>query len=499
MSDPKNIFYCLLLVLFSTQCQQKNQLAQNELALITELSQIEAIIESEDKADLPGKYLNITEKPRITDPDNPPIILDIIGARSDVRDMKLTDLYSKVKYIPIRFKEPADSLWSRYEEFDFLITPNNIIASQYSYGITQFDLYGNFINQIVENDFYYTTVPGKKFVMITSEDNDNFIGAKGNVHAIGDLIYYQHHNVSAKTGMWMQYNATPGELSATMINQMENSEKKPEGIPMNSFQINNFRGSVSGLGANNIFPINEGEWASAYGKWDSSKKGAFMVSANMNGDTISKFVDHNPLRDFTGGAFRGVDGDGSQYSFGGIQHIRQGYNDTIYTLSIANQLIPKYVLNFGKNGIQSPLEGMDPGFSLIEKFVIDNLVETNRYLFIIYTKDYPSPNTAKKGSLFYNACIYDKAKAELFHIYLNEKPFVPPGRSWPQNPRNFIENNFDNGPAFWPGKITHDGLPFMAFKVSDLKDKSNLWQGNESMRNNIKKMKKTDYLLMIVE
>lgn len=493
--------FCLFLL---AHCQQKNPLAQNEPALIQELEEIAELaelLENPIQEGRPNQNLAIPEVSRAADPKSPLIVLDIIKARSDVRDIKLRDLYTSVKYIPIRFIAPVDSVWNRNDEFDFLVTPNNIIASHFSYGIAQFDLYGNFMNQIVKNDFYYTTVPGKKFVMVTSDDNKNFKGAKGNAHAIGDLIYYQHHDVSEQKGMWMQYNATPGELSATMINQMENYESKPKGEQLNSFQINNFRGAVSGLGANNIFPINEEEWASSNAKFTSSKTGSFMVSTNLHGDTLTKFKDHDPLRNFTGGTFRGIDGGGSQYSFLGTQHIRQGYNDTIYTFASSNKLCPKYVLNFGSSGIESPLEGMDPNFNLSDKFVIDELIETNKYLFIIYTQDYPCPNTAKKGTLFYNACIYDKAKRELYHIYLDQAPFVPEGSSWPRPPLGFLNNNFDKGPDFWPKRSTHDGMPFAWFKGLDLKAILNTisWEGNAPLKHEIEKMNDTDYLLMIAQ
>ena len=77
-------------------------------------------------------------------------------------------------------------------------------------------------------------------------------------------------------------------------------------------------------------------------------------------------------------------------------------------------------------------------------FIINDFIETTNHLFILYTQNAPSPKSARKGELFYNACIYDKAKKELFHIYMDKAPFVPEGGRWPQKPKNFMKNNYDH-------------------------------------------------------
>jgi len=451
------------------QCQQKNSLSQDESVLVSELKELEGIPENQTKKEIEAVYLGIPEESRTPDPDHPVIELDIIAARSDVREIKISDLYSGIRYVPIKFKDPIDTIWDRAGEFDFLISPNNIIASYLSYGITQFDLHGNFMNQIVKNDFYYTSIPGRNAVMVTKEDRDQFIGAKGQVYANGDMIYYQYHNLPEGHGAMMSYNAAPGELTSMMVSLDDNTPDKPKGSEI--YRLSTERqqqGAASSLGAFNIFPVNEDEWASTNSKFGSSQSGSFLVSTNLKGDTITKFKDYAPIRNFSGSNYRALDGTGSQYQFQGISHIRQGYNDTIYKVINSNRLMPKYVLNFGAKGIQSPMEGFDPRFDLKEKYVIDQFIETNKYIFIIYTQDYPCPNTEKNGTLLYNACIYDKAKQELFHAYKDQKPFVPTGNSWPQFPIDFLKNDLDKGPAFWPKKTTHDGLPFTWFKINEI-------------------------------
>jgi hypothetical protein len=469
-------------------CKQKNGLAQNESVLISELVALENIPEIQDEKEQSGSYLGIPEESRLADPSHPVLVLDILKARSDVRELKTADLFSHLRYIPIKFNEPIDTFENRFGEFDFLITPNNIIASHFSYGITQFGLDGNFKNQIVKNDFYYTAVPGRNSVMVTFEDQNQFVGSQGQVHAIGDMIYYQYHNNPDGHGAMMQYNAAPGELTPTTVNLDDKTPNTPKGRELYDLATTHHKqGASSSISANSIFPINEDEWASSYSKMRSSQSESFMISTNLQGDTLTKFKDYDPIRDFTGSVYRGLDGSGSQYQFQGISHVRQGYNDTIYMVASSNKLIPKYVLDFGAKGIQSSTEGMDPGFDLKEKFVIDQLVETNRYLFITYTKDYPCPNTAKSGTLRYSACIYDKDRAELFHIYLDRPPHIGEGLSWPEPPKEYIQNNLDSGPVFWPKSTTYDGKPFTWFKKQDIPPQMNL-QHSEDI----------DYLLMIV-
>lgn len=497
-----NTLFCFLILIIIFQCKQKNQLAQNELEIISELSELEAIIEREEQMDRPGKYLAIPEKSREANLQNPPIVLDIISARSDVRGIRFTDLYTKVKYILIKIPLPKDSLFATYgyDNFSFDITPNNIFASDYTRGIYQYDYSGGFITTIVENDFYYTAAPDRKNFMISSDDRQNFVGSNGKLHTIGDKLYYQYHdNPNQKSSMYV-YDAEPGIISQVNLNKPEEDQTDTQkGSPL-FFLPNTDKGIMSSMmGFNNTFPLNQEEWASSMGVMSSSKSGSILVSTTIQGDTLTKFQNYDPVTNYSGGPYRSVDGGGTQYSLNGIQHFRQPHNDTIYTLHGIDQLVPKYVLDFGERGIQNTLEGISIRFDLKEKFVINDFIETNSYVFIVYTKNTPSPNSARKGIVFYNACIYDKGKEELFHVYVDKKPFVPEGRNWPKKPQNFINNDYDHGPAFWPEKITHNGAPFVAFKISDLTEDDQLWKGDGSMRENIRKMKSTDYLLMIAE
>jgi len=491
-------FLCFVYLITFFQCQQKNQLAQNETALINELAAAEEINVAQQITSGPNKYLDIPEESR-SDPGSSPIVLDIISARSDVRDKKLTDLFSKIRYIPIRFNESLDTFLLKHFRFDFLITPNSIIATNEAFGITHFDTNGHFVKQIAKNKYHYTAYPEGNTLMVSPEDRNEFIGSKQSVHALEDHIYYEFHNAPAQVGKMMEYNVSPTALSATTLQPLENSQYIPIGLELFDMDIEEKKGKLQRLAIKDRIPINRENWISRYGVLGSSETGSFIFSTDINGDTLTKFTDNDPVRHFSGSLYRSIDSQGTQYYYNGQQHIRQAHNDTIYIITGSNKLSPKYVLDFGEKGIRSTMEGIDPKMSLADKFIPTQIVESAKYLFMIYTQNNANPNNAKKGTVFYNACIFDKAKDELYHLYIDKPPFVPIGRSWPQNPSGFLENNYDNGPDFWPEKVAHDGMPFMSLKISEIPQNQNLWKGHEAMNDNINKMKKTDYLLMIAQ
>jgi len=478
-------FSCLLIFVFlSGSCKQKNTLAQDEIRIVNELATLEAITENQIAQPTTGTYLDIPEEPRNPDPSQQIAVLDILKARSDVRDIKVTDLFTEIRYVPIKFPESNDSISSMFGEYNFLITPSNIIASHFTDGISQFDLNGNFLDLIVKNDFYFTSIPGRSLVMVTRDDMKQFVGNSGKVHAIGDRIYYQYHDNPEGHGAMMMYDTDPRNLSPMMVSPTDESRGKPKGSEIYPFPISDPKfGAISSIESFNAFPISEDEWATTNSVMNSSRSGNFLYTTNLNGDTLTKFTDHDPIKNFTGGNYRSLDSRGDQYSFNGIQHVRQSHNDTIYIISKSNKLYPKYVLDFGEKGIQSSMEAIDPRQSLKEKYIINDFIESNKYLFISYTQNAPSPNAAKNNEIFYNACIYNKNTKELFHIYIDKLPHIPKGSRWPAHPIEYLRNNQGNRPAFWPKKTTYDGKPFTWIKRSD---------APENLSNN-----NFDYLLMI--
>ncbi|MFW6371469.1 MAG: DUF4933 domain-containing protein, partial [Bacteroidota bacterium] len=189
----------------------------------------------------------------------------------------------------------------------------------------------------------------------------------------------------------------------------------------------------------------------------------FFTITSSSGDTVCTFRDFDPVENYSKSVARGAE-SAFNYMIDGMLHIRQVYNDTIYQVVPPNKMVPKYVLDFGKYGIDTSLEGVDPGYDLSEKFLPDKFLETQNHLFLTYTKDYDCPNTAKKGTLKYSRIIYDKHKNTLIPVYIDEAPFIPKVNSWPMAPDINLENDLDDSRFKWPAMTTSSGLPYTWFR-----------------------------------
>jgi len=204
-------------------------------------------------------------------------------------------------------------------------------------------------------------------------------------------------------------------------------------------------------------------------KINSAGKDFFTVTST-SGDTVCSFKDFDPIVNYTKSVGRGAE-SGYSYVFNGILHLRPIYNDTIYEVLPPNRMIPKYIFDFGEFGIESSLEGVDPGYSLTDKFVPDEFLETNRYLFFTYTKDYACPNTAKNGTLKYSRLVYFKKSGKLNYIYTDASPLVIGKTTWPAAPDLNMENDIDDSPFLWPQNVTSAGLPYAWINGKQLKAK----------------------------
>ena len=218
----------------------------------------------------------------------------------------------------------------------------------------------------------------------------------------------------------------------------------------------------------------------------------FIDVVSASGDTLCRFKDFDLIRNFAKTTYRGVDA-GDIYYQNGTLHLRQAFNDTIYQLNLPNSLVPKYILDFGNLGIKSAFEGVDPDVGLQDKLVHESFLETDRYLFVTYTKDYDCPNTARNGTLKYSRVIYDKKIKELIPVYLDEEPCMPGKKlSWPSAPEINIENDLDDFPFLWPDRVTEKGEPYVRFTPKSLSEKfgDDSWLG-------FKGMDEKDYMIAI--
>jgi hypothetical protein len=125
-----------------------------------------------------------------------------------------------------------------------------------------------------------------------------------------------------------------------------------------------------------------------------SHRDNLLVIRNNYGDTLSEFTRFEKLVNYTKSLMRGTD-DGAEYEYLGMFHIRPEFNDTVFRVISPNRLYPAYVLNLGKYKVTKQ-EGVDPDFDLAGKIIPEEWAETDKYIFMTFTRDnYDCPNNRK--------------------------------------------------------------------------------------------------------
>ena len=392
---------------------------------------------------------------RKIDSQNPPVMIDIIGNRKNPQKIKLSKLFSRVEYI--RLEQNQDSA-EFLLDMRYIVSPNHIYIITDKGSIFQFDRKGHFIRTVCTGNPQFTKY------------SNFFEGSKG-AYWYGDKLCYQYENRPAQKSYMVTFDdeitqGTSGlQLPETVEskNQINGSGKilaEWKKDPSVSFSLTPYL-----LGNNTL--------AFAQRTKRLEQTANFINVVSVTGDTLCEFQDNDPIRNFSKPVSRSAD-DGDAYYMDGTLYLRQSFNDTIYQLVPPNRLVPKYILNFGDLGIKSALEGIDPGVSLNEKLVPQAFLETDRYLFITYSKDYDCPNTAKQGTLKYSRLVYDKKSRTLTSIYIDEAAFIPEGKmTWPKAPDLNIENDLDKMPFKWPESVTAGGQTFSTFSGKELLKQKN--------------------------
>lgn len=402
---------------------------------------------------------------RNIDLQNHPVVIDMIGNRKNPQKIRLLQLFSRVEYI--RLDQNQDSV-------EFLLGTRYIVALNHIYvtsgrgSIFQYDRKGHFIRTVCTGNLQFTSYNGG--MMVTKEQSDLFEGAQG-AYWNGDKLCYQYENRPAQKS----YLVTFGDEISQGISGLQ----LPETVESKN-QINGSGKILTELKKNpsiystpTPYLLGNNTLAFAQRRKRAEQTANFIDVVSVTGDTLCEFQDNDPIRNFSKSTYRGVD-DGDAYYMDGTLYLRQSFNDTIYQLIPPNRLVPKYILDFGDLGIQSAQEGIDPEVSLKEKLILQDFLETNRYIFITYSKDYDCPNTAKQGTLKYSRLVYDKKSGTLTSIYIDEAPSIPEGKmTWPKAPDLNIENDLDKMPFKWPESVTAGGQPFSTFSGKELLKQKN--------------------------
>ncbi len=433
---------------------------------------------------------------RSVDAKRPPIVFNIEEARTRVHPIRYSQLGKTVRYIKFSHHLEKNFL----ERSDVLLTPNGIVINAAG-GTVCFYNDGTFKEIICRNDKLW--IKGSNYWTYDKEAFAKYKGIQGNPFFIDDKIYYKYVDRANKQGYLMEYDMLqPQEIE--MRYDVENKQlPKPKGkrrMPVNTH---------TDLHETGMIPLDKYHFTTNRDKWNSSKSGNFLTAYSYSGDTVCQLKDHDPIKNYTASVYRGSEGN-SMYRLNGQLHFRQNFNDTIYRFETVNRVRPLYVIDFGKKKITSSMQGINPKYDLTDKYVIENILETNKFVFIFYTKDYICLNTAKKGTLQYNCFVYDKITGDTFHTYINESGvFNTPKNSmlpsFPLSPQKGIINDLDYGITTWKFKQAEDGRLYKLIKGEDIKKhlQSNPKNVNTANKELLEKIvehsKDNDLYLMIIE
>ncbi len=426
---------------------------------------------------------------RISDNPHPPVSLDILQSRELVRPVKLSQISQEIQYVHL--VHPIDSSFVK-DDAQLVFTPNYIYAKTHQ-GIACFDRIGRYIQQICENKgdiVKHNALNGSFIDIVSSASMQTYYGNVGNINAIGDKLFYQYRDYSKNVSQLIVFQPDQFLPSLQVCASVEANQGKIHlGQPVRSFVMTNKY--------IDLFPLDEQTYGEISGKLANRSVHNILTIHTLNGDTTCAFTDYDPVINYTNTVGRGVE-DGDPYYLNSRFHYRPRFNDTIFRVELPNKLIPEYVIGFGNRGIPSTLEGIDAKYKLTDKFVHSQIIDSDRYIFIEYTQDFTCPNTAAKGTLKYNRCIYFKKSGELIHIMKDAKPVQPEENVWPTSPNMGLLNDLDQGLDFWPDGITEDGIAYMQITDGELKKKIQESVIRSKKLNEIAKLGKANGLIIIL-
>ncbi|MFA6482963.1 MAG: DUF4933 domain-containing protein [Bacteroidales bacterium] len=458
----------LLLITGLPSCYDRNRLKTDESVLSEKIIAEEkqkALHLEENKKEIKASTVSPGIKfqgKRIYDQSFPPVLLDIIKSRESVKQIKLSQIGREIQYV--RLAHPADSTYFMFG-CHLVFTPNYIYA-QTQKSIACFNRSGGFIQEICQNKVEpadFKTSSGVSMVVVRRTTMEQYYGNVGNIQAVGDKLFYQYRDYPNNIGQLITFE--PDQYLPSLPNPVPGTETVENfhlGQPVRAFEATDR--------ILNFYPFNDQTYGDIRDKMASKTAHNILTIHSLNGDTTCAFTDYDPIINYTNTVGRGAEAADS-YTLNGSFHYRPRFNDTIFRLELPDKLIPKYLISYGGRGISSSMEGIDPRYSLADKFVNSTFVESQNHIFIEYTQDYSCPNTARKGTLKYNRCIYFKQTGDLVHIQKDGVPKPIAEMAWPMNHALRIVNDIDQGVDFWPDGITPEGIPYEQLLLLQLKSR----------------------------
>ena len=467
----------LLFILAGTSCH-RNKLKTDKKALVQQiLSEEEQLVQKEKLRVEQEKQLadSLAKLPkgfrfkedRSVDPQKPPVVIDIAGSLENIRDVKLSDVATDIKYIRMdKLPDPSATANLKYK---YYLMDNYIVALNI-YGTHLFSKEGRFIHTIVKNQLTGVEFDVKNNYLKFWMDY-TLIGGGTSVWARGNSLFYNYTNNISGQRYIMEYDC---------------SQDQP--VPSTGFDPEN-QNRITGLGKV-LIDMNHGKTTHPaprkhQGMWSIDQEGMYerfgifspdrntylntqrsgknMLGVfNQQGDTLAAFVKLEQLKNYTKSLMRGADW-GTQYEKGGDYFFRTDFNDTIFQVVPPNRILPVYVLILGKYKV-SKQDGVDPGVSLEGKIIPQEFADTKDYLFLTFTKDnYDCPNNRKNKSVKIYYALFSKKSGKLQIVKNDPFDYAAP----------ILENNLDGGYPVWPLSymVGNKGELMLSLKGSDLKSR----------------------------
>jgi hypothetical protein len=414
------------------------------------------ILQLADTSNGPPNGLHFKED-RSVDSSSPPIEIDIAGNLDNIREIKLSEIASEIRYV--RIEPVPDSSFSRVMKFKYYLFPNHIIATN-PCGILLYSKEGKFINTIVKNKSTGITVDSDRVIVMGV---NTFIGGGTSVWGSSESLLYIYRNNTNGQEYIMKYDLSKQQLGLPKQYDPENPDQI---IGQGEIAIDINPEHKKPVWKYKISP-DKFMWGMPV--WYIYQSvGTFFLDKNTYAkelertDKIAVFNSHgDTLTTFNG--FEG--GNTMRFENGGKQFLWNNFSDTIFQVVGFNRIIPISVLKLGQHkATQEQIREIS--YDLTGKIIPGSWVQNRNFIFLTFSKDaYDSPNSRKykKVKIFY--ALYSKLTRQLFIIKGDPLNYSP----------EILENNLDGGLPVWPLSymVGNNGEILLSLKGKDLKDRIN--------------------------
>jgi hypothetical protein len=218
---------------------------------------------------------------RSVDPQNPPIRLDIFGTQGNVREFKLSDFATNIKYIKLETPPDSSLLYTHPKTKGKLLrvfSDDKHLFIQGIYGIARFNLEGKFLEQIWKNESGITVT--QRYVMTSPQE---FHGVMNS-----DPISIFNGNLYLRflDGKNKQVQIVKKEIQDNYV--LNSPGLRQETLPdtITGDKLLTIQGNQYSRKFPKIYGLSENSWAAINDTWNSAKTGEQFVVFSNKGDTL---------------------------------------------------------------------------------------------------------------------------------------------------------------------------------------------------------------------